>query len=686
MADTRSQRQADAPAYRGRFILRSKLLFLAGYPNPDYDFLDRDAWQGGLLRLRLLRPQPLWLILVVGMLQGLLYVFLIPPWQHYDEPAHFEYAWLLANHSGLPTPGTYDQTMRHAVATSMIEHNFFRGMNFLPDLNVQNEPIWIGISQLDDPPFYYLLVSLPLRLFSSWDITQQLYAGRFVSLFLYLVSIVAAWGMMRELVPVGNPLVWMVPASMALLPGYIDLMTAVNNDVGATVIFSLFLWGSMRMIQKGFSLWRFLWVISAALLCYWTKNTVFLALPLLGLVMLFSLFRVRWRWVPWVLLITAVPVILIAAFSWGDALLWIRSPNSFQVDPTRVFSAQAPLGKYVMQMEVAPSVPTSEIFQLLPEEQVKTLRGKTVTLGAWIWATQPLTINALTLYDGQQSFSQAIQIDTSPVFFAFSVVVAADASHARVILAPGNPGTPEASTIFYDGLGLVEGARPLDATPQFTDSTAQQGMWGGLAFTNLLRNASGEVPGPGIRLLPEKYRPKFLFTFSPELVLGSLLDWRGASWYYEGTAQNLLQTFWARFGWGHIPLSLPFTGQPYFLLGMFTLVGLGGAGIALWHRRFSLPWNVLLFLVIATVGIWGQTVLRGTHSLVYSWVFIPGARYTYPAIIPALLVLNTGWLEIAYYLNRWMHLATAAKYFVYFLFFLALDLAALLTIIHYYNI
>src|SRR6266508_1291736 len=588
--------------------------------------------------LRLFRSHPLRLILVTGLLHGLLYVFLVPPWQHYDEPTHFEYAWLLANHSGLPKPGDYDQTMRHAVATSMIEHNFFRGMNFLPDLDVQNEPIWIGISQLDDPPFYYLLVSLPLRLLSSWDVTWQLYAGRFFSLGLYLGTIAVAWAITGEIVPAEHPLQWMIPISMVLLPGYTDLMTAVNNDVGATILFSIFLWGSVRMIRQGFSLWRFLWVISAALLCYWTKNTVLLALPLLGLVVLFSLFRVRWRWVPWALLITAMPVILIAALSWGDALLWIRSPNSLQVAPTRVLSAQAPLGKYALQMEVAPSRPPSEIFQLLPEEQVNILRGKTVTLGAWIWATQPLTINALTLYDGRQSYSQTIQIDRSPAFFALSAVFAEDASHARVILAPGDPGSPEANTVFYDGLVLAEGVRPLDAIPQFSDSTAQQGMWGGLPFTNLLRNASGEAAGPGIRLWPEKYRPKFLFTFSPELVLGSLLDWRGASWYYQTTAQTLLETFWAKFGWGHIPLTLPFTSRPYFPLAVLTWVGLGGAGIALWHRRFSLPWNVLLFLGIATVGMWGQTVLRGTHSLVYSWVFIPGARYTYPAIISTLLV------------------------------------------------
>ena len=108
------------------------------------------ARQKGLLMVRFLRVHSLALILALGLLNGLLYIFFVPPWQHADEPGQFEYAWLVANRSSLPKPGDYDQTMRRAVAISMLEHNFFRGMSFLPDLNVQNEPVWIGISQLEN--------------------------------------------------------------------------------------------------------------------------------------------------------------------------------------------------------------------------------------------------------------------------------------------------------------------------------------------------------------------------------------------------------------------------------------------------------------------------------------------------------------------------------------------------------
>jgi hypothetical protein len=634
---------------------------------------------------RLVRIHPLGLILVLGLLNGLLYTFLVPPWQHYDEPTHFEYAWLLANRSGLPKQGDYDQSMRRAVATSMIEHKFFRGMNFLPDLEAQNEPIWIGISQLDDFPLYYLLASLPMRLISSWDVTRQLYAGRLVSLCLYLVSIVAAWGVMKELIHVGHPLRWMVPISIALLPGYADLMTALNNDVGAAMIFSLFLWGGVRIIQRGFTFMRLLWVVSTALLCCYMKTTVFLALPLLGLILLFTLFRSRWRWLPWVTLTVILFTMLVSIFSWGDALLWIRFPNTLQENPTHVLSSQAPLGKYVLQLEIAPNEPPPRLFQLIPTDQLNSLRGKTVTLGGWVWATEPLSINGLTLFDGQQSYFHTVQIGKSPTFFALSTTIAEDASRVWVVLAPASQKDQETYIVYYDALVLVEGLRPLETAPIFNDPSAQQGIWAGQEFTNLLRNASGENAGPWVRPWVEKITSKYFSIMpSPARAFGSLFDWRGAGWYYREILQNFVRTFWAKFGWGQVSLSLPFTGRPYRLLVIITLVGLGGAVLVLLRQRSSLPWNVLLFFSIVLFGIWGQTILRGTHSITDS-IFIPGARYTYPAIIPTMLVLNVGWLELVRYPERWLRLPSVAKYVLHFLLFLGLDIAASSSIVKFYS-
>jgi hypothetical protein len=175
-------------------------------------------------------PQRQWgrlgVLLGLGLVLGLVYVFLVPPWQHYDEPTQFEYAWLIANRQGIPQPGEYDQRMRREVAASMLEHDFFRGMDFRPNLLSQTEQIWIGISQLGDQPLYYWLVALPLRVLRYADIDTQLYTARLASLALLLVTLVAAWGTLHELVPADKGwLAWLIPITIVLVPSFLDLMT-----------------------------------------------------------------------------------------------------------------------------------------------------------------------------------------------------------------------------------------------------------------------------------------------------------------------------------------------------------------------------------------------------------------------------------------------------------------------------
>ncbi len=634
-----------------------------------------------------MRKPSLGLILILGLLHGLLYIFLVPPWQHYDEPAHFEYAWLIANRPGLPLSGEFDQPLRRALAASMIEHDFFRGMDLLPDLEASNEAVWIGVSQVGDPPLYYVLASLPLRFLSTSDVTLQLYAARFVSLGLYLLSILCAWGMLQELVSDDHILRWMVPLSLALLPGFTDLMTSVNNDVGAVVLFCLFLWGSLRLIRRGFSLPGLLWVGAAALLCLWTKETVILALPLLGLVLLLTLFRNRWRWVPWALLLTLITIIPILVFSWGDALYWIRTADSLQKIPTRVSSVQAPLGGHVLNLEVDTHGTPSAVLQLLPDDQTRSLRGRPVTLGAWVWASEPMVTNAFYLDAGHEKFSyQLIRIGTSPTFFAFSTTIADDADLVRVLLSPNGKENTERITVFYDGLVLAEGTRPLDEIPQFNDPLGRAGVWGSMPFYNLMRNASMESVGPGIRSWVEKIRPEnFRAIPSPSWVFNSFIDWDWSAGYYQETTQHLLNTYWAKFGWGHVPI-LPFTALVYFVLQMITLVGAAGAMVRFIRRGLNQPWDLILFLGIALMGIVAQTFIRGIQALVVGEIYFPPARYAYPVIILIMLMLNAGWLEIAYFLERSVHLSPRVKLWVYALFFLGLDLASIYSIAYYYYI
>lgn len=278
-------------------------------------------------------------IVFLGLVLGLVYVFLVPPWQHYDEPGHFEYAWLMANDpTALETRG-YNQRMRRDVAVSMIENDFFGHSFGIPDLLSENEPIWIGISQVGDQPLYYWLISLPLRLVKYSDITSQLYIARLASLSLFTLVILSAWGIMAELIPDKHTvLIWLVPLTIVLIPGVIDIMSSVNNDVGAAAIFSVFLWGTIRLLKQGPKPKVILLVIAAALASYFTKSTIWLALPLLlisGLLIGFPTNALD----SWIAITVLFAAMIYAFFGRGNSAGWVIpgvnvSPTRQAIDPS----------------------------------------------------------------------------------------------------------------------------------------------------------------------------------------------------------------------------------------------------------------------------------------------------------------------------------------------------------------
>ncbi|HEX6303156.1 MAG TPA: hypothetical protein VFZ76_03135 [Anaerolineales bacterium] len=622
-------------------------------------------------------------LLGVAFLHGLFYVFLMPPWQHYDEPTHFEYAWLMANRPGVPQAGDYDQPMRRQVAVSMIEHGFFRDLNFTPDLNPEDRPIWIGIEQLNDPPLYYALVALPLRALDFLDVTDQLYVARITSVLLFVVTILAAWGVVREMTSPGNPLRWAFPASVALISGFANFMTAVSNDVGAVALFSLFLWGSVRLIKRGFSWLGFAWVASTAILCLYTKSTVYWAVPLAPAVLLFGLLQGRWRRIAWALLLAGVLIGSALIFSWGDAATWYRSTD--QSAPTRAASPEAVHGKYVLQIDSRAQVNPRwhrPLFQPIPGEVARDLAGKTVTLGAWMWASQAFETSMPALNDGTSSYSRGVTLGTEPTFFAFQANLPQDAWRMWVSISPQLKPQEENVSVYYDGLVLVEGERTAESLPSFDDPDGSTGKWNGEPFENLLRNASAERGGPRIDTRLEKISATALPDFSgPSFAMSYFLDWAGAQWHYVMAGGRLFRTFWGQFGWGQAPL---LGHKPYRVLLIATLIGIAGTVIALWRRRKVLPWTIIFLLGVVMAVVWAATILRGLSHLSVTWFWIPVARYGYPAIIPTLLILSVGWLEVLRLCGRILPVSRGRQFAIYLGLLLTLEVWSVVSIIKFY--
>jgi hypothetical protein len=619
------------------------------------------------------------LVLLFALIHGIVYVFLIPPWQHYDEPGQLEFAWLVANQDHLPKPGEFDQDMRREVAASMIEHDFFDEMGSLPNILSQSEPIWIGIPQINDRPLYYLLVAAPLRLVRTSDITFQLYLGRLVSLFLYLVTILASYGVMAELTAPDSALHWMVPVTIALLPGFTDLMTAINDDVGATAFFSLFLWAGVRLIQKGFTVPRLLALVATASPCFWTKNTVTIPALLLFIPLLFSIFRGSRRPVAWALLGGSVLVGILTIFAWGNPANWYEQGPAGS--PSRTSKLEVPLGKSAFHFSLNPNTADPKLVQVLPVSSVDLLRGKKVTLGAWIWASQTRTVRTPVLDDGNNHAFQEVNVGPSPTYFSYTTTLSEDAGSTKVILSPADVEIDEAASVYYDGIVLVKGDVPLADKSCSFSSDARMISWRGQEYTNFIRNPSAERAWPRVRSWVDQ---RFAGMIPGHLsqIFGTLLDWKSSTWYFRAAFRQLFQTFWAKFGWAHVPL---LGHRPYRVLGVFTIAGLLGAVVGLWRRRRLISGETLVFFACALVLVWGFALMRGSTSIVEGSILVPSARYAYPVVIPTLLILTYGWVEILKTLRNWFNLPLYVQYLVYFGLWLSLDLLSIISIVKFYS-
>ena len=619
------------------------------------------------------------LVLLSGLILGLLYVFLVPPWQHYDEPGQFEFTWLLANREKSPNLGEVDQQMRRELAASMMEHDFYKSMGFHPNLLLQEGEIWIGISQINDRPIYYFLISAILRFVPTSDITFQLYLGRLVSLMLFFICILSARGVAVELTSPGHPIRWMLPASLVLLPGLTDIMTAINDDVGATVFYSLFLWAGVRLISRGFNWARLLALLITAGLCFYTKNTVTISILLIIVPVIFSIFRGQRQRAARVVLAVGAVALAFSSLAWGDAALWYRFTHSDM--PTRQRDQQAPLGSQVFKFSLIPQTPPLKLIQIIPATIEGNLRGKPVTLGAWIWASRPSKVQTPILVDQNQSIFREVEVGTLPAFFSFSTKISPGSSKLNILLSPVKGAVKEAFTVYYDGIVLVEGKRPRDKHPDFDDSDGERGRWGKSSFVNVVRNGSAENAWPWIRNWADRFIGRF-FPGRPSIILSILLDPAAAKSYYQSTLIRVAQSFWARFGWGHVPLLGIYS---YPVLGLLTLAGLVGAINAIVRHRKLLQWDLIFFFGVSLLFIWGSTIMRGSGSIVEGPYLIPVARYAYPAIIPTMLLLNLGWLELFYRINRIIKIPSAVGSAIFLILFLGLDVLSLLSIVKFYG-
>ena len=618
------------------------------------------------------------LILLLALTNGLIYLFLVPPWQHYDEPGHFEYSWLAANQDHWPETGEYVQSLRREVAASMIEHGFFKGLDYKSNLLSIEEPIFIGISQTDDLPVYYFIASLPLRLIEYTDVTFQLYVVRFLSLLFFLLTVWLGFQSSRLVFGQDHPLTWMVPMFLALLPGFTDLMTAANNDVAAIAFTSLFVFSSILIFKYNFSIKSLLLLTLSTCLCLFTKSTAFLVLPMFVIVIILGLTRKIAVKIKAIFVITLALVVVLLVFSWEQQSPAYFYANSDQQLPKRTLVTNTPVGEYAIVQENQ-KYSNQSFFLAIDEKGINREFENSMTLGFWAWADLPaeITFPILKINNTNNFLSDGkLSLTTEPTFYSFPVTIPSPVSLAWIQIYPT---TNTGNQSYWDGLFLVDGDFSTSVeVPQYLDAKAEKIQWRAVELTNFIKNGSGETGWPIFsNIAGNLFENKIRISTSS---FWSFLDYRSNGWYLRTTLNHIIQSFWAVFGWSHIYL----TGEnPYLVFKILLILSTMGWLARIFTKKKEVISPIILFFLVFFGTQLAIVLLRGAGTW-FSQLLVPAARYFFPAILPTVILIVGGWYFGFRPMFDKIRIPGWTQAVLYFLVLISIDVWSILTIYRFY--
>jgi hypothetical protein len=267
---------------------------------------------------------------LLALLHGLLYLVIVPPWQHYDEPTHFEYARLIALWNRQPGVNEVDLATNREIADSMYRFRFWRP-GLRPDLLGVTPPN-VGYNEKVHPPLYYAIAAVPVRWLSFSTIEGQLYAARVVSVLLYVLVVVCTWRIAHILTPEHPAMQIGVSLILILVPAFADQMSAVNNDALVNFGITALLLGCILLIRDGL---RPLPLVMAALglaVAVSTKRTAIVGFVPFALALFWSLRRHRLHWWIWIAtLVVAGILVVYSSFEYGPRG-WSAQPWLIDLD------------------------------------------------------------------------------------------------------------------------------------------------------------------------------------------------------------------------------------------------------------------------------------------------------------------------------------------------------------------
>ncbi|MCX6019774.1 MAG: hypothetical protein NTZ50_14960 [Chloroflexi bacterium] len=560
----------------------------------------------------------------------------IPPWQHYDEPAHFEAARLIASRWILAEPEDHDPALSRQIMGSMAEFGFFTHLNDAPDLMNDVNPN-IGYSQIDAQFLYYAYLAIPLRLASAYDVTMQLYIARLFSSLLFIITAVFAHEIAAMIFGRASPMRWLLPTAIVLTLPFADLMSGLNNDVGAAAISSILIWLIAYVWRNGWTRSRIVAVVLLAVLSLFVKlTTVPVVFFLLLSITLRTLVRLRYVLIGVIVLTIAAGFLLVDS---NGAAGWVSKTST----ASRERSAQSIDGGYVLK--VNRSTATNNLTQRIPLPKMSAGVNAIYTLGAWMWKDGPPEDMPMPLLQNiatGEILEYKVRVTNEPRWFTQTLTLIGDWRRASILLTA----RAGSDSLYIDNVQLVSG-------PNLNSDE------------NLVINGSFEQPA--LRLLQTTTSLDTVLRFSSLRSIGMLQSQRHREPYLWQAVTGVIDTFWGKFGWSDVKLD----ESVLTALRFFTLLSLVSGLLTLpWHSPNERPFWI--FAWIMSIVMWPLIVLRGVDTIFEGKYWLPAARYGVSGIVITWLLLLSGWRAAARALPKqirmigaWMGIVGLATLFIY---------------------
>jgi GT2 family glycosyltransferase len=284
---------------------------------------------GLLSLLHLLTRRAMLLLLLATLFNGLVWSVVIPPMHAADENYHFSYVQLLAHEQTLEVNPDRWLLEEMGLLMQFAQYHIRRfDGGKAPTLDLSNpEDLRGQVEQLKDPdvrstyhyhdgwmfrwfrsfvayhpPFYYALVAGVHVLLRHQSILVRLLAGRWLSVLFALVSVWAAYRIGEDLWPRAPERGLLLGLLVSFQPMHTFSTSIVSNSALEIALFSLLLWMSLRVVNRGLTVRLGVQMGLVVGLGLLTRISLLTSLPLLGALLLWQMAARRRAWLPWMMM------------------------------------------------------------------------------------------------------------------------------------------------------------------------------------------------------------------------------------------------------------------------------------------------------------------------------------------------------------------------------------------------